>query len=117
MARYGQEFKNEIVARLLPPESASLSAVSREVGVSESTLERWLSTALAEPGRERIWTAAARLDAIVTTASMDEAARSAWCRSQGVFPAGSGQVAGGCSAGPVRACAGRRQRPARQTGP
>jgi len=28
----------------------------------------------------------ARLDAVVTTAGMDEAGKSAWCRSNGVFP-------------------------------
>ena len=86
MARYGQAFKNKIIARLLPPESASLSLVSREVGVSESTLERWLSAALAEPGRDRVWTPAARFDALLTTASMDEATRNAWCRAQGIYP-------------------------------
>jgi len=86
VARYGQQFKNKVVARLLPPESAKLSAVALEVGVSEATLERWLSNALAEPARERVWTAAARFDAVLTTASMDEAAKSAWCRSNGVYP-------------------------------
>lgn len=74
------------MARLLPPESASASALSREIGVSEATLERWLSQALAEPAPERVWTAAARFDAVLTTASMDEATRSAWCRSNGVYP-------------------------------
>lgn len=86
MARYGQQFKDKAVARLLPPESASASALSREIGVSEATLERWLSQALAEPAPERVWTAAARFDAVLTTASMDEATRSAWCRSNGVYP-------------------------------
>jgi DNA-binding transcriptional MerR regulator len=86
MARYGQAFKDRAVARLLPPESAPVNAVSRELGVSVATLERWRSTALAEPERERIWTAAARLEAVIATAAMDEAARSAWCREQGVFP-------------------------------
>ena len=86
MARYGQAFKDRAVARLLPPESAPVNAVSRELGVSVATLERWRSVALAEPERGRIWTAAARLEAVVATAAMDEAARSAWCREQGVFP-------------------------------
>ncbi|MBV6845776.1 hypothetical protein KWH29_10500 [Xanthomonas campestris pv. paulliniae] len=54
MARYGQQFKDKAVARLLPPESAAASALSREIGVSESTLERCLSQALAEPQRERV---------------------------------------------------------------
>jgi hypothetical protein len=46
VARYGQEFKDNAVARLLPPESASIKDVALSVGVSESTLERWRSAAL-----------------------------------------------------------------------
>ena len=89
MARYGQAFKDRAVARLLPPESAALEDVSREVGVGVATLERWRSDALARPARERVWTAAARLDAVLTTAAMDEAGKSAWCRANGVYPAAS----------------------------
>ena len=74
------------MARLLPPESAPLEAVAREVGVSADTLERWRSQALAKPAAERIWTAAARLEAVIATAAMDEAARGAWCRAEGVYP-------------------------------
>ena len=33
------------------------------------------------------WTPAARLEAVIATAAMDEAARSAWCREQGLYPA------------------------------
>ena len=72
MARYGQEFKNRAVARLLPPESASVDEVSREIGVSVSTLERWRSDALNQSGREQVWTAAAKFEAVLTTAAMDE---------------------------------------------
>jgi transposase-like protein len=75
-----------VVARLLPPESASVAEVAREVGVAEQTLERWLSDALSRPARERAWTAPARLEAVVATAAMDEAARGAWCREHGVYP-------------------------------
>ncbi|ABM34342.1 transposition helper protein [Paracidovorax citrulli AAC00-1] len=53
--------------------------------MSASTLERWRADALAQPARERHWTAAARLDAVLTTAAMDEAAKSAWCREHGVY--------------------------------
>ena len=52
MARYGQAFKERAVARLLPPESAAITAVSQELGVSVSTLERWresATTALSQP--------------------------------------------------------------------
>jgi transposase-like protein len=75
-----------VVARLLPPESASVHEVAREVGVGAQTLERWLSDALSMPARERAWTAPARLEAVIATAAMDETARSAWCRENGVYP-------------------------------
>ena len=89
MARYGQAYKDRIVARLLPPESSAIGLVSREVGISVATLERWRADALAHgsaAGSPR-WTAAARLQAVIVTAVMDEATRSAWCREQGLFPA------------------------------
>jgi transposase-like protein len=89
MARYGQRYKDRIVARLLPPESAAIEVVSREVGISIATLERWRAEALANgsgggAGSQR-WTAAARLQAVIATAAMDEATRSAWCREQGLY--------------------------------
>jgi hypothetical protein len=71
---------------LLPPESAALEDVAREVAIGTGTLERWRSEELSRPARERAWTAAARFDAVLTTAVMDEAAKSAWCRANGLFP-------------------------------
>ena len=71
---------------MLPPESATLDDVAHEIGVGVSTLERWRSEALSRPARERAWTAAARFDAVLTTAAMDEAGKSAWCRENGVYP-------------------------------
>ena len=88
VARYGQAYKDRIVARLLPPESSAIDLVSREVGISVATLERWRADALANgsgAGSPR-WTAAARLQAVIVTATMDEATRSAWCREQGLYP-------------------------------
>jgi transposase-like protein len=81
------------VARLLPPESSAVELVSREVGVSVATLERWRADGLANGAGDRRgdggqrWTATARLEAVIITAAMDAAARSAWCREQGLYPA------------------------------
>jgi len=92
VARYGQAYKDRVVARLLPPESSSVEHVSREVGVSAATLERWRADALANGSGDRTgigsqrWTAVARLHAVITTAAMDEATRSAWCREHGLYP-------------------------------
>lgn len=85
MARYGQAFKDRVVAKLLPPESADISKVSQEIGVGTNTLERWRAEALCMPEKTRTWTAAARLEAVITTAAMDANAKSAWCREKGIY--------------------------------
>jgi hypothetical protein len=86
MARFGKKIKERAVARLPPPEGAGISRVSHDLGVSVATLERSRADALSRPARERVWTASARLQAVITTAAMDEAQRNAWCREQGIFP-------------------------------
>ena len=79
LARYGQSFKDKAVARLLPPGSAALDVVSQEMGIGVGTLERWRAGGLAR--------GCARLEAVITTAAMNEADKSAWCRERGVYPA------------------------------
>ncbi len=93
MARNGQSYKDRVVARLVPAESSAVEGVSRQVGVSGATLERWRVEVLAiasgewPNGGSQRWRAAARLEAVTATATMDEATRSAWCREQGLYPA------------------------------
>jgi transposase len=92
MARYGQKFKDNVVARLLPPECCPVETLSARIGIGKGTLERWRAETLAKSadgkdGEVRRWTAAARLDAVIATAAMDAATRAAWCRAQGLFPA------------------------------
>ncbi len=98
MARYGQSFKDRAVARLLPPESTALDVVAREVGIGTGTLERWRDDAQSKPARTRVWTASARLEAVVITAAMDETSKSAWCRGHGAFPAELDKWRASCAA-------------------
>src|SRR6202046_183683 len=88
MARYSLKFKERVVARLLPPESSAVEAVSQTVGISVGTLERWRAEVLAQPSGDeaRPWTPAAGLEAVIATAAMNQSARSAWCREHGVYP-------------------------------
>ena len=71
---------------MLPPQSAAIDVVAREVGIGTDTLERWREEARFRPARGRAWNAAGRLEAVVTAAAMNEADTSAWCRSHGVYP-------------------------------
>jgi transposase-like protein len=54
VARYGQAFKDRAVARLLPPESASLNNVALELGIAVATLELTVKHVAADaPKRPR----------------------------------------------------------------
>ena len=86
------------MARLLPPESAAIDVVAREVGVGAGTLARWRDDALARPARTKVWTAGSRLEAVVSTASMDEAGKGAWCRGHGTFVADLAKWRANCTA-------------------
>ena len=87
MARYSEKFKGRAVARLLPPESAPVDIVAREVGIGSGTLLRWRDDVQSMSARGRAWTAASRLEAVIVTATLDEASKSAWCREHGVYQA------------------------------
>jgi len=63
-----------------------VETVARELSISAATLARWRAEALSRPARERAWTAAARFEAVLVTAALDETGKSAWCREQGVYP-------------------------------
>ncbi len=78
--------KERMVARLLPPESAAVEVVAREIGIGVGTLQRWREEVQSRPDRGRAWTADCRLEAVITTAPMDETSKSAWCRESGVYP-------------------------------
>ena len=69
---------------MLPPQRAALEVVAREVGVGAKTLERWREDAQSRSAQGRAGTAGARFDAVIATAAVSEASKSAWCREHGV---------------------------------
>lgn len=86
MARYSESFKRRAIARTLPPEAALPEVVAREIGIGVGTLLRWQGSSPAGSARGRGLPAAARFDAIMATAGMDEPGKNAWCRENGVYP-------------------------------
>ncbi len=83
--RYSKRFKARAVSRLLAP-GADPDLVANAVGVLPHTLFRWrdelsleLRSSVSDPKIDRF-------AAILTTASMDDEARNAWCRSHGIYP-------------------------------
>ena len=81
---YSKEFREALIARMLPPENVSACALSEEVGVGHSTLSRWLRIARKMalvgsakkkpmmPRRPQDWKAEEKLRAVLETSSLSE---------------------------------------------
>lgn len=93
MARYSQERKQAILAKLLPPYNQPPKEVSDQEGVSLATLYKWRREAREQgtcvpdagtPGAES-WSGRDRFAAVVETASMNEHERAEYCRQRGLY--------------------------------
>lgn len=93
MARYSRELKERIVKKMTPPNSQSVAGVAKETGISAATLYTWRKqfrsqgyVVPSKPTKPNGWDAKAKLAAVIQTAVMNEAERSAWCRGHGLYP-------------------------------
>jgi transposase-like protein len=92
MTTYSKEFKENIIARMLPPNSESLSKLSRETGIHEQTLRNWKAKARksgkAAPGSDKSsdeWSSQDKFLIVVETAGMNEVELSEYCRTKGLY--------------------------------
>lgn len=92
MPRYNIEFKNSIIARMMPPINQSISEISSETGIPEPTLHRWRNKArskgFAAPadGQEaERWSTQDKFLIVVETASLSEIELAEYCRTKGLF--------------------------------
>ena len=93
MPSYSIEFKEQIIKKMMPPNNQRVSEISRETGVSAPTLYAWKKHYRAKgfvvPGKKSLpdgWDAKTKLAAVIQTAPMNEAERSAYCREHGLYP-------------------------------
>ena len=95
MARkYVTEFKESIIARMLPPRSESVPSISKETGISVDTLYTWRIRyrnnqrvpVISVSGLPRKHDSEEKLLAIIETASLSETELSEYCRRKGYYP-------------------------------
>ena len=92
MPTYSPEFKEAVIARMLPPGSESMNRISRETGVCLTTLRKWKQRALGEAGlreraegRERqVPSLSRRFQIVFESAGLSDEELSAYARSQGL---------------------------------
>lgn len=94
MARYTEERRQAVVAKLLPPQSLSPQAVAEQEGISLPTIYKWRSEARAK-GRclpdanaqgSADWSSKERFAAVLESAAMNAEETAEYCRRRGLYP-------------------------------
>jgi len=93
MSRYSQELKESVLKRMMPPESRSVAELSRETGITETTLYTWRKVArqagAVMPGggqrKAEEWDSQAKFAVVLETASLSETELAAYCRNKGLY--------------------------------
>lgn len=90
--KYPKEFKESIIARMLPPENASVPALARETGIPKDTLYGWrlqyrnAKGSVESPGSGSRFSNEEKLAIIIETASLNEVDLGEYCRRKGLYP-------------------------------
>ncbi len=93
MKTYTEEFKTNIVARMLPPNNCGVSSLTKETGIPGVTLRAWLSKYGNIPGGASVTekgagglTSAAKFQHVLESATLNEHELGEFCRRRGIFP-------------------------------
>ena len=103
LVNYPEIFKEKMVLRMSEPGGISANALSEEVGVSQTSLSKWLRDAVGvEPVAKRVkgksvkakvgkrpqdWTAEEKLEAVLESASLSEQELGGYLRRKGLHEA------------------------------
>jgi transposase-like protein len=95
MQYFSKEFKRSMVAKMSVPGGRSATSLYREVGISQSTLSRWLreraTLGLNGEGmgqrRPEDWTAEEKVEALLSYEKLSEEQRGMFLREKGVHEA------------------------------
>src|SRR5690554_8136422 len=92
MASYSTYFREQMIRKMMPPNSQSVAQIARDTGVPYATLYTWRkqyqSRGFVVPAKNTNtaqWDAKTKLAAIIQTAAMNEAERSEYCRQNGLY--------------------------------
>lgn len=95
--KYSKEFKENIIARMFPPENASVPELARETGIPKDTLYTWrlkyrnAQGSVGDSGSSGRFSNEEKLVIIIETASLNEVELGEYCRRKGLYPE---QIAG-----------------------
>ncbi len=93
MKQYSEEFKESIIARMLPPNNVSVPELARETGIPKDTLYTWRikhrkanGGARAEQVPSGGLSSEEKFAVVMETASLNELELGEYCRRKGLYP-------------------------------
>lgn len=91
--KYSKEFKDSIIAKLLPPSNANILDVAKETGIPKDTLYCWrvkyrnISASESNQSQQFCnFSSEDKLTIVIETASLNETETSEYCRRKGLYP-------------------------------
>jgi transposase-like protein len=91
MSHYTAKIKAAAIKRMQPPQSQSIPLISQEMSIPQATLYSWRAQAkrqgqLMPNSQHNDWDAASKLNCIISTAALNQAELSTYCRETGLYP-------------------------------
>jgi transposase len=95
MQSFSEEFKRSIVAKMSMPGGRSATSLSQEIGISQSTLSRWLRESVTfglngedmKQRRPQDWRAEEKIEALLSYEKLAEEQRGLFLREKGLHEA------------------------------
>ena len=92
MPKYNDEFKEQAVRKMMPPNAMSVAQVSRDTGVSDVTLYNWRNqfrhegkSVPADPSNPENWSGENKLAVVIEIAALNEQELAEYCRQKGLY--------------------------------
>jgi transposase len=92
MPHYSEEFKEQTVRKMMPPNAMSVAQVSRDTSISGATLYNWRNrfrregkAVPADPSNPESWSGKNKLAVIIETTALNEAELAEYCRAKGLY--------------------------------
>lgn len=92
MTRYSDEFKEQAVRRMMPPNAQTVAQISRDMGVSEVSLYNWRNqyrdrgnAVPADSANPENWSGKNKLAVVIETVALNEEELAAYCRERGLY--------------------------------
>jgi transposase len=90
--KYNDEFKEQVVRKMMPPNAMSVAQVSRDTGVSDVTLYNWRNqfrhegkSVPADPSNPENWSGENKLAVVIEAAALNEEELAEYCRQKGLY--------------------------------